>query len=119
MKCPYCGLEVQLVDGRRIYPHRPDLYQKKFYLCAPCDAYVGCHAGTTNPLGRLADSKLRRAKLAAHAAFDPLWKNRTMTRGQAYAWLATQLRIPQDLCHIGMMDVDQCRQVVEIVGRMR
>lgn len=110
--CPYCGEFSVKVGGAAIYPHRPDLYEKTFYQCAPCDAYVGCHPGTTKPLGRLADEKLRRAKNRAHAAFDPLWKDEGMKRGSAYAWLADRLGIKKEDCHIGMFDVDQCAAVV-------
>jgi hypothetical protein len=35
---------------------------------------VGCHKGTTKPLGRLADAELREWKKRAHAAFDPVWQ---------------------------------------------
>jgi hypothetical protein len=112
--CPYCGEFSKLVDGSVIYPHRPDLFAKKFYQCAPCDAYVGCHDGTTKPLGRLANAALRAAKKRAHAAFDPIWKSGQKKRGSAYAWLADRLGIDKQDCHIGMFDVDQCRRVVEI-----
>jgi len=112
--CPYCKGRSRLVKGNVIYPHRSDLYDKDFYLCRPCDAYVGCHTGTTIPLGRLANAELRRAKLQAHAAFDPIWKNGHKSRGGAYAWLSEQLNISKELCHIGMFDVDQCRRVTEV-----
>ena len=111
--CHYCFRKPELVGGDTIYPHRPDLYEKKFYLCRPCDAYVGCHPGTTEPLGRLANAELRKAKQAAHAAFDPKWKGGDMKRKEAYAWLATQLGIDFNDCHIGMFDVETCRRVVD------
>jgi len=112
--CNYCGKDAPLVSGKQVYPHRPDLYAKKFYRCMPCDAMVGCHPGTTKPLGRLANDELRKAKMAAHAAFDPLWKNRLWKRKQAYAWLALKLNIHARDCHIGMFDVDMCRRVIEV-----
>lgn len=112
MLCDYCGKEAKFAKGSEVYPHRPDLADKNFFRCAPCDAYVGCHPGTRRPLGRLANAELRRAKMAAHAAFDPKWKGKTMTRSQAYAWLAHQLSIPPNSCHIGMFDVDMCERVV-------
>ena len=110
--CPYCGEHAQLVGGLAIYPHRPDLRDKRFYLCAPCDAYVGCHPGTTNALGRLANAELRKAKMAAHSAFDPIWKSGQKKRSSAYAWLADALQMPKKDCHIGMMDVADCLRVV-------
>lgn len=112
--CDYCGNPARLVAGNEMYPHRPDLYQIRAYKCTPCDASVGCHPGTTKPLGRLADADLRREKMAAHAAFDPLWKSGKMKRGMAYGWLAKKLNIEKEHCHIGMFDAEMCRRVVEI-----
>ena len=112
--CPYCGKSSVMVGGAQIYPHRPDLYSKLFYQCKPCDAMVGCHPGTRKPLGRLADAELRRAKQAAHAAFDPKWQSKKMNRHAAYRWLSEQTGIDRLQCHIGMMDVEQCKRVVEV-----
>jgi hypothetical protein len=121
--CPYCGATSVLVTGDVIYPWRRDLAEKQFYRCSACpDAYVGCHPGTTNPLGRLADAKLRLAKSHAHAVFDPLWEakvereglSKGHARGKGYTWLAAQLGIDPKDCHIGMMDVETCMRVVVI-----
>lgn len=119
MRCPYCSNEPELVGGNVIYPHRADLAHLNFYLCRPCNAYVGCHRGTTNPLGRLANAELRQAKMEAHNAFDPLWKFNTfygqrLKRAKAYEWLAGKLGIDAKDCHIGMFDVSTCQRVVEI-----
>ena len=114
VNCDYCGIPVPITTGREVYPHRPDLYTKKFYKCWPCDALVGCHPGTDKPLGRLANAELRKAKIRAHAAFDYLWQSGWKRRGSCYAWLADSLNIPQKDCHIGMFDVDLCNRVVEV-----
>jgi hypothetical protein len=120
--CPYCGSASRLVTGADVYPRRTDLADKKFYRCPTCpDAWVGCHPGTDTPLGRLADARLRLAKQAAHAAFDPLWQAKAQStgkkgsaRGKGYAWLAAHLGIPVKDCHIGMMDAETCLRVVQI-----
>ncbi len=120
--CDYCGGIAELVTGRAVYPLRSDLWNKMFYRCAPCDAWVGCHPGTVRPLGRLANAELRRWKGLAHAIFDPLWRRKMQkekcrkadARGKAYQWLAAQMEIEPELCHIGMFDVEKCRQVVRI-----
>lgn len=111
--CQHCGCEASLVTGKEIYPHRPDLFHKNFYLCQ-CGAYVGTHPGTTNPLGRPSDAELRKAKGAAHAAFDPIWKTKEMGRTAAYRWLGEQLGIQMSEVHIGWMDIETCKRVVEI-----
>lgn len=111
--CPYCGGESHLADSTRIYS---GVSYGPIYLCdgyPRCDAYVGCHKGTTKPLGRLADAELRRAKKAAHAVFDRLWKYKDKgARSRAYEWLAEKLGISVEDCHIGMFDIQQCRSVV-------
>ncbi len=114
MICPYCNEAAILVYGAVIYPHRPDLREKRFWRCLPCDAHVGCHPGTEKPLGRLANKELRSAKQKAHVAFDPLWQSGWRNRREAYAWLAHQLGINERDCHIGMMDVPTCRRVVTV-----
>jgi len=116
--CPYCGAEAILVDSAEVYNGRSF---GLIYLCRPCQAWVGVHKGTERPLGRLANKELREWKMRAHAAFDPMWKPASAdppTRGQnrtaAYHWLAKQLGVLPEACHIGWFDVDQCRRVVEI-----
>jgi hypothetical protein len=114
--CDYCGEKAKLVTGKEIYPHRPDLYKKDFWSCEPCDAYVGCHPKTIDPLGRLAKADLRSAKSAAHRAFDPLWRgdNKQFSRSKAYNWLANELGIPKDECHIGWFDLAMCQKVEQV-----
>lgn len=120
--CNYCNTMSELVDGLAIYPHREDLRVKRFYRCEPCGAWVGCHPGTLVPLGDLANAALRAVRQQAHAAFDPLWKAKMMrdlitqreARGAAYLWLAAEMEIPLDDCHIGMLSIEQCHRVVDI-----
>lgn len=112
--CPYCGDDAKMVDGLFIYPHRDDLAHKRFWLCAPCAAWVGCHPNTGKHLGRLANAELRRAKQSALAVFDPIWKKREMSRKDAYVWLSGALGIPNEQCHIGMFDTAMCNEVIRV-----
>lgn len=115
--CPYCRTTADLVSGGEVYPHRPDLHEKWFYRCTPCDARVGCHPDTKEPLGRMANAELRVAKMEAHEYFDMIWKRECaglMKRKEAYAWLAGAMGIDKNDCHIGMFDLEQCKRVVEL-----
>lgn len=125
LRCDYCGRKAvfqessaHIYNGRNYGP---------VYECAPCGAWVGCHKGAHQPLGRLANAALREAKKAAHAAFDPIWRARYerkyavdhtykqgMARGGRYKRLAELMGIPREKCHIGMFDLEQCHQAVEI-----
>lgn len=110
--CPYCGKQAIYVDSKVVYGRSYGM----LYLCRPCNAYVGCHKGTDQPLGRLADAELRKWKRAAHSAFDPLWKHGRFKgyRNVAYAWLAKRMGLPAQSAHIGMFDVDECKKVIKI-----
>lgn len=59
--CVECGRRGELVDGRSIYPHRPDLHAKRYYLCE-CGAYCGCHPNSIVPLGFPAGPETRRQR---------------------------------------------------------
>jgi hypothetical protein len=114
--CQYCKQPAQLVGGDVIYPHRPDLAGKKFWNCAPCGAYVGCHPGTTHQLGLLAKAELRTLKSRVHAAFDPIWRSKQKRRSEAYRWLAEGIGIPARECHVGMFTEDRCRAALKFLS---
>ncbi len=125
--CHHCQKPALLVFGDDIYPHRPDLYMKRFYVCRPCAAWVGCHPAAdaygrhgqgdgSVPLGTPANAALRALRHRAHLAFDPMWKSGQMTRRAAYQWLADQLKMERRLCHIGHMGLDQCDAVLAAVA---
>ena len=127
--CPYCGSPSEYVDDIEIYKTKS---YGMAYRCEPCDAHVGTHKGRpTEALGRLANQTLRRHKNAAHRAFDPLWKRKAVqlresghvktkglakkrARTAAYMWLAGQMNIKNEHCHIGMFNEEQCLTVVEL-----
>lgn len=117
--CAYCGLPAVF------QPRSDHLYRRDYgpiWECKACNAWVGCHRGTKTPLGRLANGQLRKAKMAAHDAFDATWKRgeykRFQHRGMAYKWLSEAMGISQAECHIGMFDEAQCARVVEVVKQL-
>ncbi len=118
--CVECGHVGRLVAGVEVYG-AASLYAKKmFYLCE-CGAYVGCHPKTALPLGRPAGLDTRKARGRAHDVFDILWRAKMETgvaqyraRGDAYAWLARQLGIRGNVCHISMFDRETCDRAIAI-----
>lgn len=113
-KCADCGSLATLTCGAEVYPHRPDLADKPVWVCT-CGARCGCHPDTIKPLGTPAGAETRIARMDAHRTFDVLWKSGTMSRKAAYRWLAEQMDLHPDDCHIGMMDREQAEKVVTIV----
>ncbi len=112
-----CGKAATPVGGEKIYPHRPDLYAKQFFLC-DCGRYVGTHA-SGHPLGFPADAETRAARSKAHAAFDPLWKDGLFeTRGAAYRWLASAMCVIGEI-HIGASTVEQADAITRCCEQYR
>lgn len=117
-----CGALAELNTGERVYPHRQDLWHKRFWVC-PADGWrVGCHGETTAPLGTPASPATQRARRSAHELFDELWRrkmrrdscSKKSARGAGYRWLASELGIDPSQCHIGMMSRETALRVVEI-----
>lgn len=118
IQCNYCGNDAEWVENKEIYGKN---YGRSYmvWLCRDCDAYVGCHNNTREPLGTLADKGLRELRKTAKNAFinekmDGDWKNKKL-KGKAYAWLRKELNLSRDEAHFGMFDKDRCRKVIEII----
>ena len=116
----HCGSMTRLTNGREVYPHRPDLYAKYFYVCDGCGGRVGCHPSTTAPLGTPANAELRKERSATHAVIDPLWirekRKRRTARTHIYKYLAQHMDIALDKTHVGMFNVEQCRLARQILN---
>lgn len=130
-KCPVHRVPLELRESRfgpfHGCPRWPD-----------CDITAGVHRD-----GRLmstpADAETRAARVRAHQVFDQLWLHadegsgvwrqpepertrairqlRKEARTRAYQWLAKELGIPVEECHIGMMDAETCERVVRAVEK--
>lgn len=103
---------------------------------ATCTAQCGCHPDG-KPLGTLATKELRQLRIKAHALFDELWKPwkaqqlaypeeervigklRGTMRSRAYAWLAEQMGMSKDECHIAMMDEMQVHCVISVLSEKK
>lgn len=118
--CPYCKGKAELVKGEHI--HGMAFKDKDFWLCRPCDAWVGVHPHSNfKPLGILANKALRKAKQEAHGAFDRVARlimNKNCVafdyaRRLAYDILSDRMQVSRKHCHIGNFDESECGRCVE------
>ena len=86
--CCECGKEIEadIVGGDIIYPHRKDLYSKKFYLCPHCHNYAGVYQGE-KPV--IPTKKIRECRYTAHRALDKIWHNKKQKK-KYYAFMNEQ-----------------------------
>lgn len=108
--CRYCGGKIILTTARSIYGKGDD----PIYLCTTCNAYVGCYKGTKRPMGKPANTVLRLKRQETHRVFDRFWQAQGWTRSAAYRWLARSLHRKEQDTHIGMMEMDECEQVIHL-----
>lgn len=116
--CRYCGGVIRRVPAQKVYgdaaANRLKLWNEWFYQCQNCNARVGCHRGTTRPLGNVANEVLRLKRMETHQVFDAFWQRRGMSRTAAYKWLSEQMKLPEAKTHIGGFEMDQCQQVIDL-----
>ena len=121
--CRYCGGAVRLVSASKVYGSaaaiRLGIERQNFYQCQNCNARVGCHPGSTRPLGNLANEALRMKRLETHHVFDSFWKERGMSRTQAYKWMAQKMRLSEELAHIGGFEMDRCQKLIKLCEKER
>lgn len=108
--CPYCNKPAKWVSNAEVYNGKQFGDSYMIWLCAPCGAYVGCHKNTKVPKGTLANKPLRKARVAAHNAIDPLWKSSAYTRKQMYAMLNKHFGME---VHIGEADESMCAEIIK------
>lgn len=114
--CPYCGRRSILRDASAIYTDNCYDPSQKLYVCPGypvCDSYVGAHAGSLRPKGTLANGQLRNRRIMAHHAFDQVWKQKIMTRKEAYRWLQDITGLSEGQAHIAMFSDYRCDQVIK------
>jgi len=111
--CGDCGAPMEL---------RPSKYGY-FYGCIKwpdCGGTHGAHKDGS-PRGIPANKATRRGRMAAHGAFDLLWKPKSdaqepmMSRKEAYQWMALAMQMAPDDAHIGRFTLEQCEKLVELV----
>jgi len=100
MKCPECGKEA--IRKKTQYGIRN--------MC--CNLWSWGSAP-------LVSKETHDARIKAHAAFDVLWQIGPLTRKNAYKWLACELGMTTEQCHIKLMGVDDANRVVEVVKKKR
>lgn len=111
--CPYCKYEAEFMTSKEFYGKD---YGTNIWVCHSCEAYVGTHGKSKNPLGTLANKETREWRKQAHKYVDPLWKSKKMKRGEVYRWIQKVMAMTPQEAHIGNFNVEQCKKIIRKVG---
>ncbi len=120
--CPYCDRATKMIEAKEIYGREGYGWA---YVCEQCFSYCGCHKGTTESLGSIANEPLRRLRNQTHAIYDPIWRKLIKTsnyskheaRNACYMWLARLMGIEPQYCHIGMFTEQQCLDAIHLITK--
>lgn len=117
--CAHCGSNCELTDGIEIYPHRDDLAYLNFWICRPCNAFVGCHKNGTfkTPLGLAANQELRSLRSQIHAVIDPAWKFYGYKRSEVYSIITIEyqkLFNTTDEYHTAKLNIAEAKAILEV-----
>jgi ssDNA-binding Zn-finger/Zn-ribbon topoisomerase 1 len=106
LKCGECGAEMRI--------HTSKKFANPFYGCSRFPDCKGSHGAHRDgrPLGIPANKVTKMARIRAHRVFDLIWKERKMSRGEAYAWMRRKMKLSEDDAHIGKFTLEQCEQLI-------
>lgn len=107
-----------------MYPRRKDLHSLYFWICRPCDAFVGCHKNGDGQkaLGIAANAELRKLRCRIHAIIDHVWRGGRSTRSKVYCDLTMMchhLNILEGQFHTSWLTVTQAKQVIKALNEGR
>jgi hypothetical protein len=83
------------------------------WYCRNCKASVGCHPNTNLPLGYMASPYISHLRATLHAIIDPLWQSKLGTRKEIYSWIAKELCLSDEFCHIAQLSLTQLKIAIE------
>ena len=113
LKCPECGADMVLRTTTK-YTYQNGS-PRKFYGCSRFPACTAAHGAHPDgkPLGVPANKETKEARIAAHAAFDAIWKARGLARKGGYKLLQQLMEMTPEQAHIGNFTKDQCELLIE------
>lgn len=121
--CDECGKNKPVLVNNRVFYKLPYGDWPYVYFCKTCSASVGCHHGSVYPLGRMANSKTRKARMRLHEEhLDPLWKRGGWERKRLYDEMARRMGFGAARnFHVGDLSFDECERAIQIaqgIGKM-
>lgn len=116
--CPYCKAQAVLVNGVEVYPDKPDLANRRYWICRPCAAWCACHDNSARlpPLGSLANAELRVQRKRVYAEIDEVRALTNSERGEVIDWLAKALGRETRKLHVSDLRESDCMSALLILA---
>ena len=111
-KCDHCGCSSVSLLKNEVKTKKGTYLNS--WKCNRCHSRVSCHPGTNIPMGHMTDTRGRMMRKFLHNIFDELWQKQYMSRDEAYEWLAIELLIKRENCHISRLTKEQLQIAINI-----
>lgn len=109
--CRYCGRSARLIRDYQ----KGVLLSRLIWFCPICNAQCGAAPRTREPIGVMADEKLR---MAHHRLFKLMCRlKKSGMISDLYIYLAEQLRVP--VMHIEDLDEENTAKAIKILEELR
>jgi ssDNA-binding Zn-finger/Zn-ribbon topoisomerase 1 len=111
LKCADCGARMQIVASPK--------FKRPFYGCSrfpECRGTIGAHKDGS-PLGIPINAAGRETRKRAHEVFDQIWKEKVLTRQDAYRWMQEAMGLSSENAHIAKLTAEQCEKLILLVHR--
>lgn len=115
VKC-HCGAHAMKRPASVVHGTKAKA-EEYLYVCSrypACDSYVGTHKKSLEPMGTLADKKLRIKRIEAHKFFNQLWESGIMQKWQAYKWMEAKFGLNRNQAHIAKFSEYMCDELISV-----
>lgn len=111
--CPECQSPMVL--------RRSKYKSGAFYACEKYPKCSGTHSAHSSgaPLGTPANKETKLARMRAHTEFDKLWKEKGLSRRQAYFKLQAIMHMNDEEAHIAKFTKEDCETLLERLRLIR
>ena len=118
--CPYCGAPVIYAPGqqslRKEYPPKGRSSVSLFPLAGLRRLCIRAPA-RRQPDGHSRQRRLRRKRVKAHDALNPLRQTKHMDKWASYLWLQCKLGLDAEHTHIGAFTEPMCNRVIALCAQ--
>lgn len=96
VKCLACEKVVQgrLTTGKEVYPDKPDLKRRRFYICDSCKGFIGCHDWKkckNVPIGSIPTPEIAEKRREVFEALKPIIDAKVISKKRLYNELGKAL----------------------------
>lgn len=122
VKCLGCEKVVQgrLTNGKEVYPDKPELKRRRFYVCDTCKGFIGCHDWKkckNVPIGSIPTKELAEKRKEVFEELKPIIDAKVLSKKRLYGELGKALG--KDFNIATIETVEEADKAIKAAGLMK